>query len=50
MKAGTVSVAAVAERHAAATWPLAITHRSRGNAGSPDWVRNCRAYLKKWSD
>ncbi len=31
-----------------ATWPVAITHQSRGNAGSPDWVRNYRAYLKKW--
>lgn len=30
------------------TWPLAITHTSKGGFGSPDWHRNANEYLKKW--
>ncbi|WP_422014201.1 glycosyltransferase [Roseateles sp.] len=32
------------------TWPIAITHQSKGNAGSADWRRNYDAYLAKWTD
>lgn len=32
------------------TWPIGITHQSKGNAGSADWQRNHEAYLAKWQD
>jgi GT2 family glycosyltransferase len=32
------------------TWPIAITHQSRGHAGSDDWLSNRDAYLAKWGD
>jgi GT2 family glycosyltransferase len=32
------------------TWPIAVTHRSTGNPGTPEW-RNARdAYFAKWGD
>ena len=32
------------------TWPVCITHQSRGAFGSPQWAEMYRAYLDKWGD
>jgi predicted O-linked N-acetylglucosamine transferase (SPINDLY family) len=32
------------------TWPIALTHQSRGAFGSADWHETGRAYLEKWRD
>ena len=32
------------------TWPIAITHASKGNFGSPTWYAGLRAYRAKWND
>ncbi|MBE7158341.1 MAG: hypothetical protein INR62_07890 [Rhodospirillales bacterium] len=32
------------------TWPIAITHRSLGNFGSPEWHEAYRLYLTKWGE
>ncbi|RTL38673.1 MAG: hypothetical protein EKK53_18680 [Burkholderiales bacterium] len=33
-----------------ATWPIAITHQSRGRAGTPGWEENYIRYLEKWGE
>lgn len=30
------------------TWPIAITHKSRGAFGSPEWIKALVAYKAKW--
>ncbi len=30
------------------TWPVCITHQSRGSFGTPEWNEKLRAYLEKW--
>lgn len=32
------------------TWPIAVTHGSGGELGSPDWQAAYRLYLAKWGD
>jgi GT2 family glycosyltransferase len=32
------------------TWPIAITHRSVGGFGSPDWLAAYARYLEKWAE
>lgn len=32
------------------TWPIAITHGSRGNFASPEWEAACKVYHQKWSE
>jgi predicted O-linked N-acetylglucosamine transferase (SPINDLY family) len=31
------------------TWPIAITHQSPGNFGSPDWQEALKLYQRKWT-
>lgn len=31
-------------------WPIALTHGSGGNFGSPAWEAGCRRYLSKWGE
>jgi hypothetical protein len=32
------------------TWPISLTHQSKGNFKSTNWDTKCDAYLKKWED
>lgn len=32
------------------TWPVRLTHQSRGAFGSPSWTDQYRAYLEKWGE
>jgi GT2 family glycosyltransferase len=32
------------------TWPIAITHTSKGSFGSSEWKRALTIYLRKWHD
>jgi GT2 family glycosyltransferase len=32
------------------TWPIALTHQSRGGYNTPAWNEKARMYLEKWAD
>lgn len=32
------------------TWPIAVTHQSRGAFGSPSWQESYQLYLDKWTE
>jgi len=32
------------------TWPIAITHASKGHLGSPEWTKAYEDYLAKWKE
>ena len=32
------------------TWPIAVTHQSRGNPDTPGWRTGYRDYLEKWAE
>jgi len=32
------------------TWPIALTHQSKGNWGSPEWQKGYADYIGKWKE
>lgn len=32
------------------TWPIAITHQSKGGFGTNGWIESYKTYLQKWGD